>query len=153
MWNGLKNNLSYELPSAQGGETESNWIYFLTFFYSNINNTPECYKLWAAQKALIQFVVLQVRTLATPFDTVSFNYLQISLSRFFPLLNTMSFLVSEITSVILLLTWCSGTCPWCGASLRSVCALRRPNTGKWACTTGFGSLPGEEGGGSVTSHH
>lgn len=53
---------------------------FSPFFYSNINNTPEHYKLVAVPKALVQFMVLQVRTLSTLLHAVSFNSLQI----FFP---------------------------------------------------------------------
>lgn len=66
------------------GETESNWIYFLTFFYSNINNTPEHYKLVAVPKVLVQFIVLQVRTLSTLLHAVSFNSLQMSQGIFPP---------------------------------------------------------------------
>lgn len=100
MWDGLKNNLSYELPSAQWRETESNWIYFLTFFYSNINITPEHYKLLAVRMAFVCTVPHAsgqdfVHTLKRCFFALSANIPKVF---FFPWLNKISFQELEVWS-------------------------------------------------------
>lgn len=138
MWDGLKNNLSYELPSAQWRETESNWIYFLTFFYSNINITPEHYKLLAVRMAFVCTVPHAsgqdfVHTLKRCFFALSAN---IPKYFFFPWLNKISFQELEVWSCFPHLV------PDKELSPRSVRALRCQNRGEAAYTTCSGSLCG-----------
>lgn len=67
-----------------GGKQKVTEYIFLTFFYSNINNAAERYKLLVVRKAFVQSITLQVRTLSALLNAVSFNYLQTSQSTSFP---------------------------------------------------------------------